>query len=573
MLFFVVMAIAFILITVRVAWLQTAQSANYATYGASQRVRSVILPASRGTIFDRNGIELAVSVPHTTVWADPRLMKDKSFALGELVRVLGLDAVKATELAIKFNSATEFVYIRRQVADDAAQMVRDLKLPGVFFLTEPKRFAPAGESGRSIIGYTDLDGNGTAGIEMTNDALLTGTPGELIRERDSQGRSIASGQHATTPPKPGQDVILTIDRRLQYRTEQMLVEQVNDTRARGGMVVVLDAKSGDVLAMASVRRSDSTGDVQVTSANLAVVDTYEPGSVAKIIAASGALEEGTTDLTKSWEIPSSLKVFDAVITDDDPHGTISLTVPQIIAESSNIGTVKLAQSIGSLNVEKYLRSFGFGATSGLDFPGESAGLLPPYQKWSGTQRATIAYGQGIGVTGIQMAAAMNVIANKGVYVAPRLVMGTIDDAGVERSAEPSATHQVIRPDTAELMNSVLRGVVCFGTARETARIEGYPVAGKTGTAFKAQPWFKGQTDGYLDKDGKRHYYASFAGFVPADDPQLTILVSIDEPDSSGDLRYGRTAAAPLFTTVASEALRSMKIPPRAEGTGCAKAPK
>ena len=566
--FLAVFAVVLVAIAGRVAWMQTGEASDYTSYGIRQRTHTVVLPASRGTIFDRNGVELSISVPQTTIWADPRLMTNPDQVLIGLAPILGLDAARMTYLADQFSSGSEFVYIKRQVDDEIAQQVRDLELKGVYLLTEPRRFAPAGESGRSIIGATDLDGKGTAGLELQFDDVLSGTPGELVRERDRNGNSIPNGSHHLQAPTPGQDLVLTVDRRLQYTVEQKLQEQVLATKARGGMVVVLDSRSGDVLAMASVRRETSGGDVVVTSANLAAVDTYEPGSVAKIIAASGALEEGSADLTKKWEIPSTLKVYDAVINDDEPHGALSLTLPQIIAQSSNIGTVLLARSIGTEKLESYLRAFGFGNDSGLGFPGEADGLLPPSSRWSGTQKATIAYGQGIGVTAIQLAAAMNTIANDGVYVTPRLVRSTVDQAGIEQPAPASVTRQAIRPETARSMNEVLRGVVCFGTARTTAKIPGYQVAGKTGTAWKAQPSYPGQKDGYVDRTGQRHYYASFMGFVPADDPQVTVLVSIDEPDASSDLRYGRTAAAPLFTEVASEALRALKVPPRIEGSGC-----
>ena len=572
MTFLAVFAVVIVAIAGRVAWMQTGESADYVAYGAKQRRFDQVLPASRGTIFDRNGVELAISVPQTTIWGDPRLMDDPEGVLNGLASVLGFDAAKVKQLASQFTSTSEFVYIKRQVDDEVAQHVRDLKLKGIYFLTEPRRFAPAGDSARSLIGATDLDGKGTAGLELQFDSVLSGTPGELVRERDRNGNSIVNGMNHTRPATPGQDVVLTIDRRLQYIVEQKLHEQVNETKARGGMVVVIDTKSGEVLAMASERRDPTSRDVVVTSANLAVVDSYEPGSVAKIIAASGALEEGTTDMTKKWDVPPSLKVYDATINDDEPHGNLSLTVPQIIAQSSNIGTVLLARSIGTSKLEQYFRAFGFGSKSGLGFPGEADGLLPPSSRWSGTQKATVAYGQGIGVTAIQMTAAMNTIANGGVYITPRLVRSTLDQAGQEHVEAPSATHTAISPATAAQMTEVLRGVVCVGTARTTAKIPGYEVAGKTGTAYKAQPSYPGQKDGYLDKNGHRHYYASFTGFVPADDPQITVLVSIDEPDASGELRYGRTAAAPLFTEVASEALRAMKIPPRIEGTGCATKP-
>jgi cell division protein FtsI (penicillin-binding protein 3) len=557
----------FISAIVRVALLQTVQSSSLATYGEAQRLRQISLPAARGVVFDRNGVELAVSVPSYSVWLDPRLMDDdKNAALSALVSTLNLDSKTIETLVDKLNSKSEFAWVQRQLDAPTADAVKALGLKGVYIQNEPHRYLPADKMARSIIGSTNLDGEGTSGVEAMFNDTLTGTPGFIKRELDRDGRSIPTGLREEVPATPGQDLVLTIDQRLQYQTEQLLISTVTETKAKAGMVIAIDTKSGDLLAVANVVRNpkDPTS-VVVSSTNSAFVETYEPGSVAKIIAASGALEEGTTDMEKKWHIPDQLKVYDAVIKDDDGARPADLPIGEIIAQSSNIGTVLLAKSIGPEKLDGYFRAFGFGSLSGVNFPGETPGLLPSWKKWSGTQKATVAYGQGIGVTAVQLAAAMNTIANGGVYVAPRLVHSTIDRDGTERPSEPSATHQTIRPEVAAEMTTVLRKVVCTGTARETAKIQGYQVAGKTGTAFKAQAHFPGQTDGYKDANNQRHYYASFAGFVPAEAPRVTVLVSIDEP--ADEMKYGRLAAAPLFTQVAEEALRSMKVPPSGSN-GC-----
>jgi cell division protein FtsI (penicillin-binding protein 3) len=567
MVFLCLVTALFISAIVRVGLLQTVQSTSLANYGESQRLRQISLPAARGVVFDRNGVELAVSVPSYSVWVDPRLMgDDKNATLSALISTLNLDNATIESLVDKLNSKSEFAWVQRQIDAPTADAVKALGLKGVYIQNEPHRYLPADKTARSILGSTNLDGVGTGGVELMYNDTLTGTPGYIKRELDRDGRSIPSGLREEVPAIPGQDLVLTLDQRLQYQSEQLLIDTVTETKAKAGMVVVLDTKTGDLLAVANVVRNpkDPTS-VVVSSANSAFVETYEPGSVAKIIAASGALEEGTTDMDKKWHIPDQIKVYDAIIKDDDGARPASLTVGEIIAQSSNIGTVKLAQSIGSEKLDGYFRAFGFGAQSGVNFPGETPGLLPSWKKWSGTQKATVAYGQGIGVTAVQLAAAMNTIANGGVYVAPRLVHSVIDRDGAEKAAEASATHQAIRPEVAAEMTTALRKVVCTGTARDTAKITGYQVAGKTGTAFKAQEYFPGQTDGYKDKNNQRHYYASFAGFVPADAPRVTVLVSIDEP--ADEVRYGRLAAAPLFTQVAEEALRSMKVPPSGSN-GC-----
>jgi cell division protein FtsI (penicillin-binding protein 3) len=419
-----------------------------------------------------------------------------------------------------------------------------------------------------VLGTTDPDGAGTGGLEKQYDQLLQGVPGSLIRERDREGRSIPLGVNQVVPPQAGSDLVLTLDRQLQHTVEELTLQRVTDTKAKGGMVVVMDTTSGDILALANVRRDDKTGRVAISAANNALVDTYEPGSVAKIIAGSGALEEGTTTLDQVWQVPGSLQVskehtiYDA----EGPRAAEAMDMETIIARSSNIGTVLLARSIGAAKDDQYLRAFGFGATTGLGFPDESPGILPPHEKWNDAQKATIAYGQGFGVTLMQLAGAINTLANGGVYVAPRLVEATIDPSGAQHPAPPSPTHRAVSQATAQAMTTALKGVICRsdGTAKERAAVPGYPVAGKTGTAYKPQtPAYKlgdGSYDGYRDKDGNHHYVTSFEGYLPADNPQLTIVVTIDEPDPT-QFQSGAVAAAPLFKLVAQEALRTQQVAP------------
>lgn len=563
--FLVVVTLLFAAALLRVVLLQTVEASSFSSYGESQRLRSIVLPAARGALFDRNGVELAVSVPSYSVWADPRLMKDRNAAVGQLVGTLGIEGRDLESLVQQLNSNTEFVWVKRQIDAPVADAIKALEIPGVFVLSESKRYLPGATMARSIIGTTDLDGKGSSGLELLYDDELTGTAGYIRRERDREGRSIPSGLREEVPSIPGQDLVLTIDQRLQYATEKMLLQTVDSTAAKGGMVVVMDTQNGDLLAIANVRRDPTNPDVvAISSANLALVETYEPGSVAKIIPAAGVLEEGKADINTTWTIPGKLQVHDAEITDDTVHDS-TLTTAEVISQSSNIGTVLLARAIGSEKMDDYLHRFGFGESTGLGFPNETSGLLPPASKWSGTQRATISYGQGIGVTAVQLTAAMNTIANGGVYVAPRLVHSKIDTDGTERAAPAAAERRAVRKEVADDVTAMLRDVVCTGTAKTTGKVPGYQVAGKTGTAYKAQEAFPGQVDGYTDAEGRKHYYASFAGFVPAESPRVTVLVSIDEP--AFEQRFGYQAAAPLFTAVAAEALRAMKVPPSGS-TGC-----
>ena len=562
--------VGFAILLGRVAILQTAEAAAFRLAGERQRVRTTTLPAARGAIFDRNGYELAISIPQTTIWADPRLIIDPAGTANALAPVLGLDAERVARLAqrLTLGSATdgrEFAYVARQVDDGVAEQVHALRLPGISSYPEPRRFQPSEELARSIIGSTDPDGRGTAGLELAFDEVLTGEPGQLVREKGQDGRTIPSGYHELIAPTPGDDLVLTLDRNLQYVTEQLLVAQVESAQARGGMVVVMEATTGDVLAMANARRNPDTGRVEPSSANLAAVDTYEPGSVAKIVTAAAALQEGVANSQSTWMIPARQKFSDHIFTDAEPHPTEPMTLARIIAKSSNIGTMTVSKLLGAEGQERYLRAFGFGSRSGLGFPGEAEGILEPAGDWQGTERYTVAYGQGVAVTAVQLAAAMNTIANGGTYVTPRLVQATIGRDGEDAPAPPGERREVLSPAVAQEMNQILREVVCRGTGKN-ARIDGYTVAGKTGTAYKAR-----DQGGYADASGRKKYYASFAGFVPAEQPRLTILVSIDEPPGSGE-HYGAQVAAPLFVDVAREALRRLQVPPTSSGDTCTVAP-
>ncbi|HWC68655.1 MAG TPA: penicillin-binding protein 2 [Acidimicrobiales bacterium] len=558
---FVLGAVALAGLFVRVAVLQVFEAAGFVAEGERQRVRSTPLPAARGAIFDRNGFELAISGPRTTLWADPRLVEDPAATTTALTPLLGLGPEQAATLTERLSTDAEFVYVARQVDDVVAQQVLDLELPGLAGYAEPKRFYPNGSLAAGVLGATDPDGNGISGLELLYDEVLAGEPGELIRERSSRGNTIPTGRFELVPARAGDDLVLTIDRALQYKVEQLLRTQVANVGARGGTVVVMRT-DGDIVAMANVRVDRETGRPEVTNANLAAVDTFEPGSVAKIVTAAGALNDGVATPQSVFEVPYQRQFFDVRFTDGIPHGNEMWTLTDIITKSSNIGTMLVSEQLGVPRMEHYLRSFGFGERTGLGFPGEAAGILEPAEEWQGTEKVTVAYGYGVAVTGVQLVAAMNAIANGGEYVSPRLVEATISAEGEARPTPDPERQQVLRPDVAEQLNLILRDVICRGTAKE-AQMEGYTVAGKTGTAYKAR-----DAGGYTDVAGNRKYYASFAGFLPAEDPQLTILVSIDEPPQSGD-HYGGLVSAPLFVQVAKEAVSRFQIPPTTTGPTCA----
>jgi cell division protein FtsI (penicillin-binding protein 3) len=551
----VVVALVFGVVTVRVAMLQVLEPDRLVALGEGQRTRVTTVPAPRGSILDRNGNDLALSVPAASITVDPRLVEDPVATAADLAPVLGADpaALQAT-----LSGEGAFAWVDRQVSTEVGEQVEDLGLDGVFVIDEPARANPSGDLARSLLGRVGVDHDGLSGLEAQYDDLLAGAPGEIVVERDPDGNTIASGDNRFDPADRGQDLMLTIDRQVQYEAERLLAEQVTAHGARGGTVIVSRPRTGELLAVANVDAVDpETGELTTPvpgSENRAVTALFEPGSVNKVITMSAALEEGLVTPDTVRQVPGSLQVGDHLFTDVHPHPTVDMTVRDILTQSSNIGTIQIAQEVGSSRLDRYLRAFGFGETTGLGFPAEENGIVLPPEQWSATSIGTIPIGQGVAVTPLQVLMAFNVIANGGRYVAPRLVEGTVGPDGETEPAPPSPSRRVISTATAEQMTSMMTGVVEEGTGVEAA-IPGYPSAGKTGTARKPQP-----EGGYEDAAGNYHYVATFAGFVPTVNPELSIIVVIDEP--VGDI-YGGGVAAPVFSRLAAAVLRAYRIPPPA----------
>ena len=358
--------------------------------------------------------------------------------------------------------------------------------------------------------------------------------------------------------------MLTIDRSVQFATEQALLQRVAETGARGGQAIVMGSKTGEVIAMASVRINDD-GVYEITTGNYAAVDAYEPGSVGKVITVAGALNEGTVTPESTFLVPWRKKytLRGDYLSDAAPHEEQWMNVQDILVKSSNIGTITISETMGFAKQYEYMRAFGFGERTALDFPDESDGILHPWEEWEGTEKFTVAYGQYVASSPIQLIAAVNTIANDGRYVDPKLVAGIVDHTGEVTETPPSPSREVVRPRVAEQMQAMMREVVCSGTAKQ-ARVHGLSIAGKTGTGFIAQPG-----GGYVKADGTKDYYASFVGFLPAEDPQVTILISIDDLRSDAEDRFGGTASAPVFRELAPTIVRELGIQPPPGSTGCA----
>jgi len=547
--FLAVVVALFTLVVSKLADLQVLNPDHYRAFGASQRTFSQTIAADRGIIYDRNGVELVMSRPATSVFVDPALVEDPVAEAAELAPVLGLDPARVEAL---MRGEGRFAYLARKVPPEVVEQVRALALPGVAFLTEPERHRPSGDLARAVLGEVDVDNVGISGLELLYGDELTGTPGELVLERDPAGRTIAMGEHQLVPAVKGDDLILTLDRSLQFEVERVLAEQVARTEARGGIAVVSRPDTGEVLAMANMVRDPESDRIVPGTNAAALTATYEPGSVMKMVTVAGAIERGVVTPDTVISVPPSLRIADARFTDAEPHGGAEWTVTEVLAHSSNIGTIKIAQQLGRQPLYDTLRAFGFGERTAIGFPNEQAGAVPPPEQWWDTSMGTIPIGHGVSATPLQVLAAYNVIANDGVYVPPRLVAARVDADGVAHRPPVPSGRRVVSERTARELNRMLREVVADGTGRRAA-VGGYTPAGKTGTSRKQ---FGG---GYVDADGVVRYQSTFVGFVPAERPALSIIVIIDDP-RSGEYTGGMVSA-PAFSSIASYALRLLGIPP------------
>ncbi|MGZ4765644.1 MAG: peptidoglycan D,D-transpeptidase FtsI family protein [Ilumatobacteraceae bacterium] len=595
---FVIAAVLFLAVLGRVTLLQTVQADGLRLAGKSQRTTEQVLKAHRGTIYDRDGADLALSVPARTIIANPKLVLDPIGTVRTLNALLKLPLSKQQSLIEAFSSKkSSFVYVDRQIDTTLAATVVNLRLAGISSISEDLRILPAGDVARSIVGRTDSDLQGTAGLEKEYNDILSGVDGVQQQEHDRQFRSIAGGD-ATVDPIPGSDVVTTLDRGLQYQVEQALLQRVNALSAYGGTAIVMGVNSGDIYAIANVRQ-DSNGVPQVTSANLAATEPHEPGSVAKVFSISAAVNEGLANPDTTITVPGFLVYkpknksdgqWKFKIRDAEPHNDEQMSLRDIIVHSSNIGTVLMTEGLGTLKFGRYLHDFGFGSTTGLGLPDESSGIMKPAADWQATEKVTPRYGYGYAATSLQLIAGVNTIANAGVYVAPRLVLSTIDAKGETHPAPASPTHEVVTPATATTMTSMMKDVVCYGTAKY-AKVPGMSVAGKTGTALlrptttpgdpttpsttaapttttTVDPTADPNNTDYQGTDGSKQYYSTFVGFFPADNPQVTILVSIDRPDPSNQDHLGGKAAGPLFSTLATIAMHELSVSPTANDNGC-----
>ncbi len=542
----------------RLVWVQRVDAERYVALGDSQRDGRRELPAERGQILDRSGDQLAASAPRPTLFVNPSAVSDVTGLAAALAPLVGVDAATLAErLTVGRDEGRQFTYLARQVDDATAASVLALEHPAVGVIDEPRRVHPGGDLGRSLLGTVDLDHAGVSGVELLVDDELNGRPGRITFERSATGDVIPTGHSHTELAEPGDDVVLTIDRHLQWVTEDVLRDVVDGYDAAGAMAVVLETDTAHVLAMASVEGGRARGDggsAAVAGYNMAAVDVFEPGSISKVFSVGAVLEEGLTTPDEMIDVPPSLVLYDVEIGDDHASETGSMTTAEIVQQSSNVGTVRLTQRLGERRFAEYLESFGFGNRTGVggaeQFPGESRGSLMAVEDWNAATLPTVSYGQGIGVTVLQMAAAYNVIANDGLYRTPIIVAGTVGDDEEVAPVFSVAEHQVLSPDTAATLREVMAGVVDGRGTGSRAAVPGYEVAGKTGTARKPDL----ERGGYLAES----WIATFAGFAPVEDPAVTVVVVVDDPRGE---YYGGLVAAPVFQQLAEYSLRLLRVAP------------
>jgi cell division protein FtsI (penicillin-binding protein 3) len=543
-----VFGLLFLTVVGRAFYLQILQHENLVKKADKQHQHKVDLTPARGSILDRNGTTLAESIHMDSCYAEPRRIKDVEGTAGVLAPILG---IPKKDLVARLSVNKSFIWIERWLAPEVATRVRNMKLPGIGFAPESKRFYPNMEIAAHVVGFTGRDPNGLEGIELKYDSTILGNTGYMITERDALGRNIAIKNTVIKDSSPGKSVILTLDKTIQFIAEKELAKAVTENKAKSGMALVMESDTGKVLAMANYPTFNPNAYSRYSLAQLrnhVVVDSFEPGSTFKIFTIAAALDSGTVKATDVYNCENGIyRIADRTIHDDHPHSR--LTVSEIIKYSSNIGSAKIGFKMGETKLSSYLRNFGFGGRTGIDLPGESPGNLKRH--WYGIDIATISFGQGVSLSAIQLVSALSSVANGGNLMRPYLVEQILDDNGkVVQKFEPQIVRRVISPETARIVTKMMETVTSDGGTGAKAAMDGFRVAGKTGTAQKVDP----VTHTY--SLSKR--IGSFVGFVPADKPKLTIAVIIDEPQG---VKYGGVVAAPAFKGIAQNSLAYLKIQP------------
>ncbi len=543
-----------LIVCARLVYLQFSQHEGLANRARQQQQNAIETSPQRGELLDRQGRQLARSVQTVSLFLDPFGLDlgQLECTAQQLSQLLGMNY---KELLSEFREAQtanrRFIWIARRLDADRANQLVAMNLPGLQSVLEPKRYYPNGSLAAHVLGYVGLDGDGLGGLERSYNSKIAGEPGRLFLEKDASGKPYQSYEIAS---KPGQTVVLTIDQSIQYQAEQALNNAVKTSRAKSGTVIVLDPRSGEILALANAPTFDPNqvaASPAETRSNWALQNIYEPGSTFKVVAFSAALEKKLARVDDHIDCQmGAITVAGRVVHDHKPFGT--LTIAEALAKSSNVAAIKLGLRVGDETMYDYMRSYGFGSKTGIELPGETAGLLRKVERWQPSSIGSIAIGQEVGVTPVQMVAAFGALANNGVRIAPHIIREVRNEAGAVVYQSQPEQRRVISSETAIALRGMLEGVTLRGTAKQ-AQLDGYSAAGKTGTAQKIDP----KTRAY----SATKFVASFVGFAPVSNPQVVIIVVIDEP---GGAYHGGDVAAPIFREVAEQILPILGVMPDIE---------
>ena len=527
------------LASLRAAWLGTVRADSLKERAVTQQVEDLDVPARRGTITDRRGVELAVSEDAVTVFANPFLIDDPAGTAEKLAPLVGRTSEQL--LPLLSDRKKGFTYLRRKMDPGLGEKVDELEIEGIGTVVEPRRTYPQGAMASQLLGAVGTDNVGLAGLEQQHEKTLHGTDGRRRLVKDAMGEPISIVE--IDRAEAGQDMRLTIDAALQERVEAVMGEVGQAHRPRAATALVMDPRNGEVLALSNWPRVDANdigSSPPYARQNRAVGASYEPGSTFKAFTVAGALEEKLINPTTKLDLPPQIQVADRTIGEAHDRGSLTLSVAEILAQSSNVGSVMIGLKLGKQRFDKWVRRFGFGKTTGIGLPGEAGGIVPKPKQYSGSSLGNLPIGQGLAVTPLQMAAGYSAIANGGVMHRPHVVAGETD-----------AGRRVVSRDTAGKVSRMLEGVLAAGGTAQEASVPGYELAGKTGTAQKPDP----KTGGYSEFK----FFSSFIGFAPARNPRLMIAVMVDEPAGQ---YYGGEVAAPAFERIVEFALPYLRIPPR-----------
>jgi len=530
----------------RLVYLQVFKYEFFLNLASRQRGHPIPVDPRRGTIFDRNGAELAMSIDVDSAFAVPSEIPDQETTAQILAKVLDLDA---HEILARLRSQRNFAWVKRKLDGDTSERLRSLNLRGIYFRKEPKRFYPKRDLAAQTIGYVGVDDEGLGGLELRFDDDLRGMPGQEMIFVDARRKWYGRVERQ---PDPGQNLVLTLDATIQYIAEKELERAMEETKAAAGTVVVQNPQTGEILALANrpTFNPNVFGAVDKESLkNRAVADVYEPGSVFKTVTYSAAIEQGVVKPQDMVDCQGgAITIFGMTI--HDAHKMGVMTIAEAYAHSSDVAAVKTGMKLGDVRFDEYIRSYGFGAQTGIELPGESRGLKKPVNRWSKVSIGAMSMGQEVGVTAVQIVSMVSTIANDGVYTPPRIVAGELPPNAAPKPLvfHPPQQHRVISTMTAAQMKKMMESVVLDGTARR-AILDGYTIGGKTGTAQKVDP----KTGAY----SKTKYVASFVGFAPVNTPAITIAVILD---SAQGLHQGGQVSAPVFKRIAEQVLEYMHVP-------------